>query len=136
MLRARLQREAAESRPQFSEALHRRILDAVEPRRAAAPARAVRRSIRRWVSATAAAACLLAAIVAGRQTFESENSPTPSATAMAEWSSWVDDAADDLDWQLVSNAVAVPSDQLKHDTRVAVETVLGRLPINVELFAE
>ncbi|MCE5303950.1 MAG: hypothetical protein LLF97_12705 [Planctomycetaceae bacterium] len=141
-LTSRLQREAADSRPPFSEALHRRMVDAIEPHRAA-PVRRVRRSPLRGALVAAAAACLLAVILPSYSTQEPQPHPNATnamtavqrpvdSTAVAEWSLWADDAMNELDWPLVSQAVAVPSDQLKHDTRVAVETVLSRLPINVE----
>jgi hypothetical protein len=66
-LRKRLQREAAESWPDYSETLHRRILAAVKRRRAEELPRrlpAASRRSGRW-AAVLAAACLLGAVAIG-----------------------------------------------------------------------
>jgi hypothetical protein len=66
LLAERLRDEAIRSRPAFSEALHGRILRAVEERKAAPPpARAARRP--RLLPALAATACAAAVVLAGWQ---------------------------------------------------------------------
>lgn len=149
-LAERLRQEAIDAWPAYSEALHNRIISAIERRQpksdAAMPNRrsAGVRLRAGWMAAFAAA-CLLGVIVVGWQSVQRENN-RDAENALANVGSqladdlplihdWADASVEELGNLVVSAAVAPHSDDLKHDTRLAAETMLERLPIDIELFA-
>ena len=156
--REQLQREAMESCPAFSEALHRQILSAVTRHGAeeAVRARVASRAVR-WPTLVAAlaAACALAVVMVGWPMLErkgppgtpAENvviannapvddtlSPSVSIVDIAAFDALTDDTANNLDQLIVFTTVA-PRSALKHDIRLAAEVLIERLPVNVELLA-
>ena len=159
----RLRQEAIDTWPAYSETLHNRIISAIERRHPknelATPNRRSADARRRagWTTAFAAA-CLAGAIVFGWQSAEREydqgvedvfvgagsqlanDLPPMAATETTMPGSplideWADTSVEELGGLFVSAAVAPQSASLKHDTRLAAETLLERLPIDMEIFA-
>jgi hypothetical protein len=152
-----LRREAMESRPEFSETLHQRIFAAVQREAASVapipnvdpPARR-----RRLVGAAAlTAACGLAIVLFNGRFQHGWQSPTadPAAT---ELQAHVLDLAfptdslasmfapeesgedvESLDGLIASRIVASKSSALKSDLHTAAESLIERLPVDVELIA-
>ena len=162
-LRERLQHEAKESWPEFSETLHRRIISAVERRRAKEPVAPKDASAAAWwrgrLAPALAAACVLCVMAFGWQLTRhvpqqnatdgdafavSGGDPrtlplTDSADVPIAGLLLVDElavrAVDDLDGLIISAVIGTQSADLKHDTRLAAQTLLRRLPVDVELLA-
>jgi hypothetical protein len=150
----RLRQEAIDAWPAYSEALHNRILSAIERTKseAAMPNRwSVEGRLRgRWMPAFAAA-CLVGVVVLGWQSAQRKNDQeieNALAIARSQFAEdvtlisgapligdWADTSAEELSGMVVSAAVAPHSESLAHDTRLAAETLLERLPIDVEMFA-
>ena len=143
----RLRREAIESRPGFSEALHRRILCAVRQHHALEVSVGDRATMaRRWrrgLTAVLAAACLFGAAAIGwrfigsAQRHGEANDPQeiagPSIEDLRVLDRWADQATMGLD-DLVATATLKPQTaQLKHDARLAASTLLEPLPVDVQL---
>ena len=127
---------------------------------AAVPRGALRAMRRRNILATAlTAACLLAAVVFGWRLADPSpqhdlvdggavaatsgslkpSPPTAAAEATIKGMPLIDELAsstvDNLNGLIASAAIVPQSDDLAHDTRLAAETLLERLPIGVELLA-
>jgi hypothetical protein len=162
-LREHLQREAREDWPEYSETLHRRILAAVRhcrtqhvPRRAPALV-----SWHRMLVAACVAACLLCAVVIGWQ-ISHHDQGTEVFLANSGWQDENDSmkaifgavagqdvnfatlpmpgelaghGVDTLNRAIISAALTPQSADLAHDTRLAAESMLERLPVGVELWA-
>jgi hypothetical protein len=155
-----LRREAREAWPDHDETIHHRIITAVRRRAEQPPSRMP--IVARWrgrLAAAFAAACLLIAVVLGwqltqrgpRQNGIEENAivavngppktwfpPDVVESTMAKLplvDGLADPSMDDLDTLIISAAIAPHSADLEHDARLAVETLLERLPISVELVA-
>jgi hypothetical protein len=192
--RETLRREAAQTQPAFSEALHERILASIEPLRKDAsglsrPARPAASRWRRLSAVVAAAACLLAAawlgwepgwlgfgdrdVVATKDIWQErvdlqqadgaqrvgsasavlgedpatdfEELPSDHPLSMFTALTTVaglpsvdplaSGAEEGLSQWIDSASVVPPSPALKHDTRLAAESLLLRLPLGVELMA-
>ena len=159
--REQLQREATESRPVFSEALHQRIVSAVKQHgddNRVRP-RVVKRAVR-WSTllATAlAAACVLGAVMFGWRITQRDMQPgvwdedanavlasdapvdvfslSASIVNLSTLDVLTDGTTKNLDELITSTAVAPQSAALKHDIRLAAEVLMERLPVNVELLA-
>lgn len=156
----RLRQEAIDTWPTYSKSLHNRIMSAIEQQETknetAMPNRrwdVVR--LGRWMAF--AAACVVGILVLGWQSVQRENDPHSDAIALASSQfgddlprrvvaetlmpgvplrdGWVDTNMKELGGLVVSAAVTSHSDNLKHDTRLAAETLLERLPIDMEMFA-
>lgn len=156
----RLRQESIDTWPVYSEALHNRIVSAIEqtksepvmPNRGSADVR-----LRgRWMAALAAA-CLVGAVVFGWQSTQRDNDQGGNllADANSQFSDelpriavaetlvpgiplsagWMDATVEDLGGLAISAVIAPHSEGLEHDTRLAAETLLERLPIDVEMFA-
>lgn len=156
----RLRQEAIETRPAYSESLHKRILAAVrqQPREKnpAAPRRQpadTRRSMQ-WMAA--AAVCL--AIVAvlqwqSDQRATDQNAKRGVAIAYAHFDDelprravtavllpctpvdeWSEKSVNELSNMAVIEAIAPHSAKLQHDARLAAEAVLMPLPIDLDMF--
>jgi len=155
LLAESLRLEAHESRPVFSESLHRRIIRSVEGRRTEATA-AVGRSAtvgrrRRGTTAVLAAACALAAVMIGWRLREIDMRPGESRSPLAErvetnsdaanWTleslppidALAEQAATELEDLLASAGIMLPSTQLSHDARLAADALLQRLPVDMKL---
>jgi hypothetical protein len=138
----RLRREALESRPAFSETLHRRILARIEPRRLQYRSSDVRR--KRSLMAVAAAACLLCAVAIGWRLGEMRRAQMAIADSAAESplgglamiQEMPDRAAAGLDGMAASIDLTPPPARLSSDARRTVEALMERLPIDVELASE
>jgi hypothetical protein len=149
-LRKRMRREAMASRPAFSEPLHQRIVAALQ--QASLPAadaadrthrvgltrRTTKYAALAFVSAALTAACVLFAIFYRGQ----PNEPSPIATPavanaelimLAPLDDWTDATVDVLSGLTVSEAITPHSKAIESDTRLVAETLLRRLPIDVEL---
>ena len=129
LLRELLRREAMESRPAFSESLHRRIVGALSRRRASAAAAPLRPPVsRHWwrrAAAALAAACLLSAALLGhrlldgtsRQQVVVPSEPPVSRASLADVPS-IHDVADravaGLDQYTVSVGLEPQATHLKH----------------------
>ena len=153
-LRERLRQEAIDAWPAYSEALHNRILSAVERTKSEA-AMPNRRSVDerlsgRWMTAFAAA-CLTGVIAFGWQSVQRKDDQgieNTLAIARSQFAAdvtlisgapligeWADTSAEELGSLVVAAAVTPHSASLEHDTRLAAETLLERLPIDVDLVA-
>ena len=126
-LREQLRREAAEARPPFSEALHRRMVGIVERLRmekSVEPNRASPWGFR--LAAIVAAACLLGVAVLGWRLND-------FLSKQGEWErSSVADATNPSPPPVQLDQL----DHLEHDARLAASMLLQRLPIDVELADE
>jgi hypothetical protein len=149
-LEQRLRREAIESRPEFSETLHRRIAGAVrqfhahiaDVATAGRAATAGRR--RRGLAALLAAACLLGAVAIAWQL--NRNAQQPGATDNPQQIAGgpsiedlrvIDQWADRATTRIVATATLKPqAAQLKHDARLVADTLLGPLPVNLQLASD
>jgi hypothetical protein len=141
-LRRRLRREAAQSRPAFSETLHRHICSAVD-RAEAAPASRVPAAGPPWrrLAWAAAAACLLCALVAGWRLREADLPPadTAAASPMADLAAigrLTDSAAVGLNGLAASIELTPPPARLSSDARLTAEALIERLPVDLELASE
>ena len=154
-IRERLRREALESRPEFSEALHQRIIRSVGERYAEGAAAGGRNTAagrrQRGLTAVLAAACVLAAVAIGWRFGANPMQPDGEPLSMdnrLETSSFVlsgkiedlppmnvltDRAVTGLDGLLASTGFMLPSTQLAHDARLAADSLLQRLPLDMEL---
>jgi hypothetical protein len=135
-LRSRLRREAIETRPPFSESLHHRIVASLEKEDVALfPRRRAKRITA--VAAVLAAACVLCAIVLthspAQQPQQPQNVTDAYLALLAPLDDWADKAVDNLSNLTVSKAYAPHSAALEHDTQLVADTLLRRLPIDVEL---
>jgi hypothetical protein len=142
LLVERLQREAAESRPAFSESLHRRIVAAVKQRHAGetrvADAPLVFRRPLRVLPAALAAACLLCAVAIGSWFMENVVGPgtVPAVPPTNEVSLNDLPSLDDLtkqavvglDHYAVSIALEPQATHLKQDARAVAGVFLDRVP--------
>ncbi|MBU4271460.1 MAG: hypothetical protein KKE86_11995 [Planctomycetes bacterium] len=154
-IRERLRREAIESRPEFSESLHQRIIRSVGERYAEGAAVGSRNTAagRRWRGLTAvlAAACVLAAVAIGwrfganlmrpdGRPLSPDNMPATSSFVLngkiedlPPMNVLTDLAVTGLDGLLASTGFALPSTQLAHDARLAADSLLQRIPLDMEL---
>lgn len=158
-LRERLRQEAFDTRPAYSEALHNCIMSAIEqqgpsseaamPNRRSADVR-----LHRWMAI--AAACLVGIVVLGWQSAQRENDRSSAVLARASShfgddlprivvaetlmpgvplsEGGLDENMKDLGGLVVATAITSHSENLKHDTRLAAETLLERLPIDMDMF--
>lgn len=141
VLGERLRREADESRPEFSESLHRRIACTVRQHHVVVHA-AVPRGWQRGWTAALAAACLLCAVAIGWRLWQ--NGPQQNATgdprAIAHTSilidQWTDEATSGFDGLLASASFKPHTAQLKHDARLIASTILEPLPVEVDLVSD
>lgn len=156
--RERLQREATESRPVFSEALHQQIVSAVKQHGDDNRVRPrVTKRVVRLLAAALAVACVLTAVMFGwpivqrsmQQGVWNEDANAglasgapaevfPLSVSIADLSTLdalTGDARENLDELITLTAVAPQSAALKHDIRLAAEVLMERLPVNVELLA-
>jgi hypothetical protein len=156
-LRERLEREAAESRPAFSESLHRRILAAVEQHRAEQNGVPLLRSSsvgddsalldgrqavahrrrKRAVMYVSAAACLLCAVAIGWRLGEMRQAQRRSPMAdLAIFHELADSAAVGLGGFAASVELTPPPARLSADARLTAEAIMERLPVDFELASE
>jgi hypothetical protein len=151
-LREQLRREATESRPVFSETLHRRILAAVQERRAeratdggspplASHQADAQRRRKRTLMAWAAAACFLCAAAIGWQLSEMRESRRPLAkkSPMADLlvvNDLADSAVAGLDGLAASVELTLPPPDLSADVQSTAEALMQRLPVDLELASE
>ncbi|OHB71037.1 MAG: hypothetical protein A2V70_15135 [Planctomycetes bacterium RBG_13_63_9] len=141
----RLKQEAKASRPAFSEALHARICRAVRQRQTAVPPRVVAgRSRRRWAVATAAAACLVGAVVVVWQ-MDYLSGRTPEAPEHARRNGDSSDplaqlgaiarvannTTTDVGMLMDSDLTARQWAYLDHDARVATRLLIEQLPLDM-----
>jgi hypothetical protein len=158
-LRERLQQEALESRPAFSESLHRQILSAIKREEvdpANLPSIALHRR-RPWfvMAAAFATACTLMGAMFHWQNAERYFQPvtTPPNPIVATnnvpdpvpsidlWSNLLsfdnssNEAATSFDDLLVFRAITPQSAALQHDLRLAAVVLVERLPVDVEWLA-
>ena len=144
----RLRREAIESRPAFSESLHRRIAGAVGQFHAVGIAHHRALAAKRWrrgLAAVLAAACLFAAAAicwqfigsAQRQDMPntSQQVAGPSFEDLRVLGQWADQATatSGLDGLVASATLKPHAAKLEHDVRLAADTLLDPLPVNVQL---
>jgi hypothetical protein len=142
MLGERLESEAVESRPEFSESLHQRIMCVAKQRRAAATAVS-----RRWpgVAAILAAACLFAAAI-GWQLMQNASREGPGQSgpqnvdvAITDLPS-INDLADHtvgrLDDLSMSVALEPQATHLKRDASAVASVFLDRLPFGSKMMEE
>lgn len=154
-IRERLRREAFASRPEFSEALHQRIIRSVGERFAegVAVGRSNTAASRRWrgLMTVLTAACVLAAVAISWQFGQhlmrpDDRSLLPNdglATSSFVSNGKIEDlppinvltdhAMTSLDGLLASSGFALPSTQLAHDARLAADSLLQRLPLDMEV---
>lgn len=158
-----LRREAKESCPEFSETLHRQVISAIERHKAPKLIGLKDTWAVAWwrgrLATALAAACVLLVVAFGWRL--TRDVPRPSVTdgdvlvansggpqtsplagstdvpiaGLLLVDEWADRAVDDLDGLIVSAAIGTQSADLKHDTRLAAQTLLRRLPVDVELLA-
>ena len=147
LLAEQLRREAMESRPWFSESLHRRILGAVKHHRAAtANLAGVPTVSRRWprvLAAVLTAACLLCAVAIGwrlmknpAQQEPAQGTPQvagPSINDLPSIGDLTDHTVDRFDRLTISAALEPQTTHLKHDARAVAGIFLDRLPVNVKV---
>jgi hypothetical protein len=150
----RLQRDARDDWPQFNEALHRRIVAVVRQRRAERPLSVPLPVVRRrgWLVAAFAAACLLGAVAVNWRMTQREPGvnvdrqlgggsvpaaivPAASIASLPMPSELAGRGMDTFNRVLIAAALPPQSADLKHDTRLAAESLLERLPVGVELLA-
>jgi hypothetical protein len=145
----RLRREAIESRPAFSESLHRRIAGAVSELHSvgiAAHPRPTRASRRQLVLATVlTAACLFVAtaicwqLIGSHQRQDVLNTSRqiagPSLDDLRVLGQWADKATatSGLDSLVASASLQPHAAKLEHDARLLADTFLDPLPVNVQL---
>jgi hypothetical protein len=148
-LRERLQREAAESRPEFSASLHERILSSVRRHHAAVAAvhrQAAAKGWRHGLVALAAAVSLLAAVAIGWRVFHTTAASDPGcdvATGDRAWiegrqaiDQWADQTTAGLGG-LVAVGTSKPHESvLTHDARLMASTLLEPLPVDVPFSSE
>ncbi len=154
-IRERLRREALDSRPEFSEALHQRIIRSIGERYAEGAAVGKRNTAagRRWRGLTAvlAAACVLAAVAIGwrfsANLMRPDDRPLSPDNQLATNSFVLSGKIEDLppmnvltdraltgfDGLLATSGFMLPSTQLAHDARLAADSLLQRLPLDMEL---
>jgi len=147
-LAARLKHEAEAMRPEFSESLHARICEAIrqgEARTPPVPVPAWRQ--RRWISAVAAAACVLGVSLAARQWIgPSAPQPRPVGPVVEETDlPEVPDPLQELSEVTVeprrkvelvglmvdSNLTVDQWASLNHDARLATRMLIDQLPFDV-----
>ncbi|MBN1393587.1 MAG: hypothetical protein JW959_00960 [Pirellulales bacterium] len=147
-----LRREALESRPQFSESLHRRILRSVVNGQAegapiAVDSRGAGRR-RRGLAILLTAACLLAAVAVGWRFGRDGKQPDAAKISSNDQlanafltgriedlptiSALTDRAIADLDGLLAASGFKLPSSQMEHDARLATDALLRRIPFEME----
>jgi hypothetical protein len=149
VLRERLRREAAESRPEFSESLHERILSAVRQDHASVAKvhlAAVSRPWLRNVAALAVTAGLLFAAAIGWRLVRPPAPQAPGGEVVNDTRTWIESRQAIDHWAdqtttgldgLVSFTSAAPRESvLKHDARLVASTLLEPLPVNVPLAGE
>ncbi len=147
-LAERLHREAIESRPAFSESLHRRIVKTINASSSEMPqnmpAPALRRDWHRRPTVAAAVACLLLGVVAigwwmaalaeRQNALDTERRIAQSqASQLFTLDEMTDRAAAGLDGVVASVTLTREADHLKHDARLAAHSLLERLPVDVEM---
>jgi hypothetical protein len=143
VLAERLRRDAIESRPEFSESLHRRIADAVRQQHATEVVVGTRVNRRRRglaaaVAAAVAAACLLCAVVGWRLIEDARQQETARASVeqvrlIAEWT---DQATTRFDGLVASVSLKPEAAKLQHDARLVANAILEPLPIDAELVSD
>ncbi|MEN6450761.1 MAG: hypothetical protein ABFC96_09735 [Thermoguttaceae bacterium] len=151
----RLRQEAIETWPRFSESLHQRVLEAVAERRAEMPPRSASSASRirrpRGLVSLLTAACVLCAAVVGWRVYDGRIRAMRNAVIeqhvgdfvtqmVSHWppTDWAgsDDAENgtasvgDL---ICSGGLSSQTDHLADDARSAADTLLRRLPIDMEL---
>jgi negative regulator of sigma E activity len=148
----RLRMEAAGSRPDFSESLHRTIAEAIARRQsenaaairstpaAEKPRRTFWANRRAWTVATAAACVLAVVAVVGERNGDLGQRVEPPQRIVAEPALadlpppdvWTEYAWNEVR-QLAASASPMPSsDHLGDDARLAADVVLRRLPIDAD----
>jgi hypothetical protein len=151
-LREQLRREAAQSRPEFSETLCRRILAAVHERRTERGAAGdsaplalrqtdAQRRRKRTFMACAAAACFLCAVAIGWRLNEMRESRRLLAakSPMADFlvvNELADSAVAGLDGLAASVELTLPPTDLSADVQSTAEALMQRLPVDLELASE
>jgi hypothetical protein len=138
-----LENEAVESRPEFSESLHRRTMSAAWQRLAAKPTVARRRPL--GLVFAVAAACGLFALAVGWQLLKNDarQAPAPEIQLVEQTKidlPSIDDLADHtvgrLEGLTVSAALEPQTTRLKHDARAVAGIFLDPLPIDARLLAD
>lgn len=154
IIRRRLRQEALASRPEFSEALHQRIIRSFGERSAEviAVGRKDTATGRRWrgLAVVLTAACVLAAVAIGRQFDGNRVQPDERpimpnnrlATNSFVLSGKIEDlphinvltdhAMTSLDGLLAASGFTLPSTQLTHDARLAADSLLQRIPLDMD----
>jgi hypothetical protein len=147
-LEERFRREAIESRPAFSESLHRRILCAVRQHHAAVisvgdRAALARRWRRGWATALAAACVLCAAAISWQLSGSAQRPgaidnpiPQPSLADLRVIDEWTDQATLGLDGLVASASLKPHAAKLKHDARLVANAFLEPLPVDVQLVSD
>lgn len=136
----RLRAEAMEERPEFSAALHARIVSRIQTQPGPAACEAPRRTraARRLLALATAVACVAAWLAvlgpgAGpRDDFRQASTlqETPDASALADASLLTEEWTAQLP-AMVSEAVAAPQwAYLDHDAQLAMETFVDHLPLD------
>ena len=145
----RLRREAIESRPSFSESLHRRILCAVRQHHAAEIGVGDRAALaerwRRGLAAVLAAACVLCAVAIGSWLSGTARRPgagddpranDPSVAGRRLIDQWTDQATLGLDDLVASASLKPHAAKLKHDARLVADAILDPLPVDVQFVSD
>jgi hypothetical protein len=153
-LAEQLRHEAIESRPAFSESLHRRILSAVKQgqaaesqmaenvpllrRSSAAPDREVTRRWQRVLAIALTAACLLCAVGTGwvalrQNSVEKPSVAPPSLAQLPSVGDLTDHTVDQLDDLTVAAVLEPQTTPLKNDARAVASVFLDRLPVPVKM---
>ena len=154
-IRERLRREAFAARPEFSESLHQRIIRSVGERYAEGAVVGNKNTVagRRWrgLSAVLTAACVLAAVAIGwhfgQNLMQSDVRPLtpdigPASNSFVSTGKiedlppinvLTDHAVTGLDGLLASSGFMLPSTQLVHDARLAADSLLERIPLDMDM---
>lgn len=145
-LRQRLEHEAADSRPEFSESLHQRIIAAVGQHHATVAARhraVMKNSWVRGFAALAVTAALLVAAAIGWRLVRPLTSPNDTVEVVKDTRTWIEGRQAIDQWAnqtttgldgLISFTSAQPRESvLKHDARLVASTLLQPLPVEVPL---
>jgi hypothetical protein len=141
----RLRCEAFESRPEFSESLHRRIAGGVRQFHAHLAVADRTTTARHWgrgLAAALAAACLLCAAAIAWQYGGSARRPDPVsdaptiADAKILIDQWTDQATVGFDGLVASATLKPQTAQLKRDARLVAHKFLEPLPVDVKLVSD
>jgi hypothetical protein len=135
-----------ESRPEFSESLHQRILTAVEQKKTSEPKRSSlwHPGKRRWLiaaSAWAAACAMLLGMIHMHNANRASQANIALNEAMAfDWSSLASsetsgDSSSNFDDLIALRDITSPSRSLQQDLHTAAVALAERLPVDVEWIA-